>query len=110
MEYHAREAHAACPTIVECLIVPEQLTSCGPDRVQHGVCRGESANPIAVSDARDSLKPSARVARRGTFEQAVVKEPDLLLKPRVDRMRVAKFRPNMAQVDTADIDHSLAVR
>ena len=109
MEYHARKAHAACPSIVESLNIPEQLTSCRPDRMQHRVCRGEAADPIAVAHARNSLKPSARVARRGPLEQAVVKEPDLLLKPRVDRMRIAKFRPDVAQVDATDIGDSLSV-
>ena len=68
MEYHARKADAARPAIIECLIVPEQPASRRPDRMEHGVCCGEPADPIAVADARGGLKPSARVARSGPLE------------------------------------------
>ena len=67
MEHHAGEAHAAGPAIVEGLIVPEQLTSCRPDRMQHCIGRGKPANPIAVTHAArpSETSRSGRTPRPG---------------------------------------------
>ena len=58
MEYHAGEAHAASPAIVEGLLVLEQAALRRSDRMQHGIGRGNTADAIAVADVGRRLEPA----------------------------------------------------
>ena len=103
MEDHAGEAYAAGPAIVEGLLVLEQATVSGPDRMQHCIGRGNTANTIAVTHLGGGLEPAPRVAGRRAVEHLVVKQLDLFLQSWIDRVGIAEFGPHVAQIDTPDV-------
>ena len=95
---------------VDRLLVVEKPALGRAHRVQHGIRCRQTANSKLIADTCGLAKPTAGVAGGGVIEHCRVKLTHLLLKPGLDRRRVAELGPDVAEVDPADISDPLAAR